>query len=114
MVNDIIRETLRSGDGHLSLTEGVLSAMWDLREFLWDRVYENKTVHADFQKSAKILKELYQYLIDHPDYFLSLIERESLYDSLERCACDFLAGMTDRYAFNLYGKIFLPLPWMIL
>ena len=114
MVNDIIRETLRSGDERLSLTEGVLSAMWDLREFLWDRVYENETIHADFHKASKILKELYQYLIDHPDYFLSLIERESLYDSLERCVCDFLAGMTDRYAFNLYEKIFLPLPWMIL
>jgi dGTPase len=114
MVNDIIRETLRSGDGRLSLTEGVLSAMWDLREFLWDRVYENETVHADFYKASKILKELYQYLIDRPDYFLSLIEKESLYDSLERCVCDFLAGMTDRYAFNLYEKIFLPLPWMIL
>ena len=114
MVNDIIRETLRSGDGRLYLTEGVLSAMWDLREFLWDRVYENETIHADFHKASKILKELYQYLIDHPDYFLSLIEKESLYDSLERCVCDFLAGMTDRYAFNLYEKIFLPLPWMIL
>jgi dGTPase len=114
MVNDIIEETLLSGDGHLSLTEGVLSAMWDLREFLWDRVYQNETVHADFHKASKILKELYFYLMDHPDYLLSLIERESLYDSLERCACDFLAGMTDRYAFNLYGKIFLPLPWMIL
>jgi len=114
MVNDIIRETLRSGDGRLSLTEGVLSAIWDLREFLWDRVYENEAVHADFHKASKILKELYQYLIDRSDYFLSLIERESLYDSLDRCVCDFLAGMTDRYAFNLYEKIFLPLPWMIL
>ena len=114
MVNDIIRETLRSGDERLYLTEGVLSAMWDLREFLWDRVYENETVHADFHKASKILKELYQYLIDHPDYFLSLTEKESLYDSPERCICDFLAGMTDRYAFNLYEKIFLPLPWMIL
>lgn len=114
MVNDIIRETLRSGDGCLSLTEGVLSAMWDLREFLWNRVYENETVHSDFHKASKILKELYQYLIDRPDYFLSLTEKESLYDSPERCVCDFLAGMTDRYAFNLYEKIFLPLPWMIL
>ncbi len=87
--------------------------MLDLRDFLWDRVYENETVHADFHKAGKILKELYQYFIDHPDYFLSLIEKESLYDSLERCVCDFLAGMTDRYAFHLYEKLFLPLPWMI-
>ena len=52
--------------------------------------------------------------MSHSEYFLKLIERESLYDSLERCVCDFLAGMTDRYAFNLYEKLFLPLPWIIL
>jgi dGTPase len=52
--------------------------------------------------------------MSHCEYFLRLIERESLYDSLERCVSDFLAGMTDRYAFNLYEKLFLPLPWIIL
>ena len=114
MVNDIILETLRGCGGRLSVTEDVLSAMVDLRSFLWDRVYENETVHAVFHKSTKILKELYHYFLDHQDYFLKLIEKESPYDSMERCISDFLAGMTDRYAFNLYEKLFLPLPWAIL
>jgi len=113
MVNDFITETLRLDDGKLHVREEILSAMIELREFLWDRIYENEMVHADFHKAAKILKELYQYFMEHPDTFLLLIEKESLYDSRERCICDFLAGMTDRYAFNLYEKVFLPLPWKI-
>ena len=114
MVNDIIRETLESGDGRLSVSKEILSAVWDLRAFLWEHVYESKAVHADFFKATKILEELYHYLVDHPDYFLTLIKMESLYDSLERCVCDFVAGMTDRYAFSLYEKLFLPLPWVVL
>jgi dGTPase len=114
MVNDIVLETLRVGGGHLSISKEVLSAIVRLREFLWERVYENQSVHADFHKAAKILKELYHYFIDHPDDFLKLIDKKSLYDSLERCVTDFLAGMTDRYAFRLYEVRFLPLPWMIL
>jgi len=114
MVNDMIQETLRSGGGRLAISKGVLSAIEDLREFLWEHVYENEAVHADFQKATKILRELYQYLVDHPNYFLTLIKMQSLYDSLERCVCDFLAGTTDRYAFNLYEKFFLPLPWVVL
>jgi dGTPase len=114
MVNDIVLESLRAGGGRLSMKKEILSAILDLREFLWERVYENEAVHADFPKAAMILKEVYQYFVSHSDYFLRLIERESLYDSLERCICDFLAGMTDRYAFNLYEKLFLPLPWVIL
>ena len=113
MVNDIVLETRRRDDGRLSITEGVLSAILELRDFLWIRVYENEAVHADFDKAGKVLRELYQYLLDHADYFLTLIERESLYDTMERCVCDFVAGMTDRYAFHLYEKLFLPLPWVI-
>ncbi len=114
MVNDIVAETLRAGGGRLSISEEILSAMWDMRDFLWERVYENETVHADFHKAAKILKELYQYFMEKPGAFLTLIERQALYDSMERCVSDFLAGMTDRYAFNLYEKLFLPLPWTAL
>jgi dGTPase len=113
MVYDIVSETRRKRDGRLSVTEEVLSAILELRDFLWNRVYDNEAVHADFHKASKILKELYQYFIDHPNYLLSLNEKESLYDSLERCVCDFLAGMTDRYAFHLYEELFLPLPWVI-
>ncbi|HUL37905.1 MAG TPA: deoxyguanosinetriphosphate triphosphohydrolase, partial [Thermodesulfobacteriota bacterium] len=98
MVNDIIQETLASADGRLSISKEILSAVLNLRAFLWEHVYENRAVHTDFFKATKILKELYQYLVDHPDYFLELIKMESLYDSLERCVCDFVAGMTDRYA----------------
>ena len=114
MVNDIVLETLRVGGGHLSISQEVLATIVKLRDFLWERVYENQSVHADFHKAAKILKELYHYFIDHPDDFLKLVEKESLYDSTERCVTDFLAGMTDRYAFRLYEERFLPLPWMIL
>ena len=113
MVTDIVRETLRKDDGVLSMTEEILTAIVDLRAFLWARVYENEVVHADFHKAAKILRELYAHFIEHPDAFLKVIEREALYDPLERCVCDFLAGMTDRYALNLYEKLFLPQPWVI-
>ncbi len=114
MVKDVISETLHNGGTQIAISEDVLLAMWKLRDFLWDRVYENEAVHSDFHKASKVLKELYYYLVDNEDYFLSLIGKDSLYDSLERCVCDFIAGMTDRYAFSLYEKIFLPLPWMIL
>ena len=114
MVNEVITETVRNGDGRLAVRDEILASMVDLRSFLWERVYENDTVHKDFYKATKILKDLYQHFMDHPDTFLKLIERESPYDSFERCVSDFLAGMTDRYAFNLYEKLFLPVPWVIL
>jgi dGTPase len=35
-------------------------------------------------------------------------------DPAEVAVADFLAGMTDRYAMNLYQQLFLPQPWKVL
>jgi dGTPase len=111
MVRAAIRETERTGnpgvepdiDGHMA----------ELREFLYERVYDNPMVHADFEKCSRIIEDLYRYFLDHPDAFLEETGSESFYDDPSTCVCDYIAGMTDRYAFNLFEKIFLPMPWKI-
>ncbi len=99
--------------GQLSITEEVLSAILKLRDFLWDRVYDNESGPCRFSQGQQNLEGALSIFHRSSRLFFVLIEKESLYDSLERCVCDFLAGMTDRYAFHLYEKLFLPLPWMI-
>ncbi len=68
MVNDIVSETRGTPSGELSVSQGVLEAILELRDFLWGRVYENETVHKDFYKASKILKELYGYFMDRHKY----------------------------------------------
>ena len=51
------------------------------------------------------------------DNRLLLLREEYRYDheiSKHRQVCDFIAGMTDRYALDLYAEIFLPKPWSVL
>jgi len=33
---------------------------------------------------------------------------------VKRLACDFIAGMTDRYALQMFEKIFIPQPWWVM
>jgi dGTPase len=115
MVKDVIYTTLSAqGDGlSLSMSPAVLEAVVRLREFLYDRVYDTEVVHGDFLKASKILIELYERFAADVDFFLKEINRDALYDDVDTCVCDYLAGMTDRYAFNLYERIFLPRPWLI-
>ena len=116
MVKDVIHTTNSSqGDGlPLSISPPILEAMVKLRDFLYDRVYESEVVHEDFVKASKILIELYEKFTADVDLFLREIDRDELYDAADKCVCDYLAGMTDRYAFHLYERIFLPRPWLIL
>jgi dGTPase len=115
MVKDTIYATLAAqGDGLcLAMSPEILQAVKALRAFLYDRVYDAELVHGDFLKASKILIELYERFTADVGFFLKEIGRQELYDSIDACVCDYLAGMTDRYAFNLYERIFLPRPWLI-
>ena len=67
----------------------------------------------DFKKASKIIEELYTYYLNHPDSFYRETGKSLSSDDLARDVCDFISGMTDRYAFKAYETIFLPQPWLI-
>ena len=109
MVRAVLGETLKTGG--LSIEEEIEACMIELRDFLYERVYENNTVHEDFEKCSKIIEDIYHCFVERPDVFLEEAGYASFYAPPSTCVCDYIAGMTDRYAFNLFEKIFLPMPW---
>jgi len=113
MVKDIVYST-PSNELHLKLSDDVLHAMVELREFLYDRVYNVDKVHDDFIRSKKVVSELYYRLLKDEVLFKTEIGESHPDIPRERMVCDFIAGMTDRYALSLYEKIFLPKPWVML
>jgi len=113
MVKDIVYSTL-SNDMRLKLSDDILHAMVELREFLYDRIYNVDKIHDDFIRSKKVVSELYYRLLKDEVLFKTEIGESHPDIPRERMVCDFIAGMTDRYALNLYEKIFLPKPWVIL
>lgn len=114
MVKDVLKVGEETDGEKITLSEPVLEKTVKLREYLYREVYFGTPVYSNFIKASKILRELYHYFIDHEDEFLKEYSLSSLDQSLERRVCDFVAGMTDRYAFNFYEKIFLPQPWLIM
>ena len=118
MIRDLISTcVVRDGDLCLRLSDEVHAAMMDLRQFLYENVYQSPSVHKDFEKSEKILSELYHYFFDNSAIFekkMSELQMNSVNHDGQpkgRTVCDFIASMTDRYAMNLYRKIFFRLLW---
>jgi dGTPase len=103
-------------DGVLQLNIGdeVYSAMTSLRQFLYDNVYRSARVHQDFEKAKKMLSELYTYFGENEDQLHQQLAKMQMLASnhkrqpKERTVCDLIASITDRYAINLYQKIFFP------
>ncbi len=119
MVRDLIRATLKADDGRLHVSAAMQEIIVELRSYLYDNVYTNEWVHNEFVKARKIIRELYGFFLeyDFPGDLFSTLEwmrsrkRPSTEAPPHRRVCDFIAGMTDRYALDLYKKIFIPEPW---
>jgi len=121
MVRDLVVKTVRNDDGRLHVSDMMKDTISELRKFLYDNVYRNYRVHNEFVKAQKIIRELYDYFLEHefPNGAGSYYEpggcavRKEISDNVHRQVCDFIAGMTDRYALGLYNHIFMPKPWTV-
>ena len=74
-----------------------------IKHFLRQKMYYNKKVKKNTNQGKKIIKKLFSAIQRNPSKYINV----SKYDksNIARSICDFVAGMTDRYAINLYNKI---------
>ncbi len=114
MVRDMIEQSLARGEGQICLSDDVAGAVTALRDWLFDHVYQVERVHDDFEKASRLLRELFLYFEKNEAALLAHGGRRFRGVPLEISVIDFIAGMTDRYALNLYHRLFLPQPWKIL
>ncbi|HVE73269.1 MAG TPA: deoxyguanosinetriphosphate triphosphohydrolase [Thermoanaerobaculia bacterium] len=108
MVRDVIDATLACDYEAIRMTPEVLESLEALRTYMFENMYLIREVRGEFEKAQKILTALFEYVVAHPEEFLDTTSEEPV----ERLAIDFIAGMTDRYALNLYARLFLPKPWV--
>ena len=84
-----------------------------LRDFLFERVYRDNVAKDEEIKAKDMLAQLYAYFEEHPEKlpidYLETISKESV----GRAVCDYISGMTDRYALDLYHSIFIPEVWRV-
>jgi len=98
-----IKDVYKSSDFLVSFSPQLISANNQIREFLKLNMYENKSVKKMTNKAEIIIKKLYIYLIKNNKKFI-LPDLKKKW-GLERSVSDFIAGMTDKFAIDLYNKI---------
>jgi dGTPase len=120
MVKDFIYQSSQNDVGEPGMSEAVLSAVYMLRDFLFEHVYESEEIIREFKKAKKILRDLYDYYLEHPEEIAAAVPEEEKTAApgneshLHDRVCDFIAGMTDRFALMTYEKLFLPQQWTVI
>ncbi|TYQ15566.1 UNVERIFIED_CONTAM: dGTPase [Acetivibrio alkalicellulosi] len=83
----------------------------ELRDFMFKNVYVGSKAKKDEMKAQNIIKELYIYLNDKPEFLSEEAAKMLGKSCLQRVVCDYIAGMTDRYAVKKFHEIFIPASW---
>ena len=78
---------------------------------MYANVYTNSVAKAEEEKAIDLLCRLYEYYFEHPEEMPALYVGNIPREGVGRCVCDYIAGMTDRYAIETYRELFIPKVW---
>ncbi|RZJ02669.1 MAG: deoxyguanosinetriphosphate triphosphohydrolase [Brevundimonas sp.] len=124
MVEDVLAETERRLEaGNIRSTEDVrmadrtlvafspamLADLGVLRKFLFERMYRHYRVNRTRSQARRILAEMFQLFMAEPDVMPPEWSGKARTEDMHkraRAVCDYIAGMTDRYAIEEHKKLF--------
>ena len=81
----------------------------ELKDFLYHNMYRNYRVVRMQHKAERVLSELFNAYTDEPTMLPQQFQEQIEHKGKEQTVCDYLAGMTDRFAVDEYQKLFDPL-----
>ena len=114
-INTMVCSVVRASEGRpeIRMESEIGEATDRLRDFLFARVYRDNAAKDEEGKAKEMLAHLFNYFESNPDKlpidYLETISKESV----GRAVCDYLSGLTDRYAIELYRDLFIPEVWRV-
>ncbi len=128
IIHDIIINSFDKPD--IIMSEERYTAMTGLREYMFKSVYTNPVAKGQEKKAEQMVKDLFRFYVEHPEMlpeeFINQIENGDgkcyneihLYSDnelrllrTEKAVCDYIAGMTDRYAVTKFRELMIPFSW---
>lgn len=111
-INTLVVSAIENSSLTVSLSPDIKKAFDELHRFMFDKVYTNTICKGEETKAIDLIKWLYYYFVNNSDKLPDLYKRISLENGVERAACDYIAGMSDRFAVNTFESLFVPKSWM--
>jgi len=96
---------------YISMTPEIGKAMDELRTFLFESVYRNPIAKSEEGRAREMLIRLFEYYSEHPEKMPKHYTINIQNEGVARCVCDFISGMTDRYAIETFQTLFVPKVW---
>lgn len=110
-INTLVLSCIENSTDDIVLERGIAQVFDELHSFMFEKVYTNPACKSEEKKAIDMIQRLYLYYLEKPEelpeQFLKIAER----DGVAAAACDFIAGMTDRYAIRIFNELYVPKAW---
>ncbi len=110
-ITTLIASVIDHGAYEIDFSPKIRKAHDDLKKFMFDRVYTNPAAKVEEGKAELLIRKLYDYFISDikklPGEYQQIAKK---YDA-DRAVCDYISGMSDGYAVDLYTELFVPKFW---
>lgn len=109
MVYSIFRNS--EGKNKVEMDEEIAEATANLRAFLFERVYADKTFRDEEERADKMISALYNYYKERPELLPEFDRSELEKFDIDTVLCDYISGMSDTFAVREFTRIFIPKKW---
>ena len=82
-----------------------------LHAFMFSTVYRNPVAKEEEKKVPDLVRKLYRYYAAYPEKLPEEMRRIAEQEGLDRAVCDYIAGMSDRFAVQIFEKMVVPKSW---
>lgn len=114
-INNMVTDIIRESDGKDEILQSQLfkDELITLRSFMFSHVYKSSRVkkEEDLAKVEVVIKSLYEYFLKNPDKLPEDLQEIAAANGINEAVKDYIAGMTDRFALNVYTDLFVPKSW---
>ncbi|MCI1964655.1 MAG: deoxyguanosinetriphosphate triphosphohydrolase [Oscillospiraceae bacterium] len=110
-IDTLVRSVVgNSREGKVRMAPEIQKAFDLLYQYMNHNVYQNPYAKGEERKVPHLIGILFDFL-QKPENLQEDMRRIAERESCERAACDFIAGMTDHYAVELFKSIYVPASW---
>ena len=113
-IDSIMRDLIEnSGSGEIKMSPFMQEAVDYFHSFMYSDVYTNPVAKSEESKVDGIIGGIYEYYINNPDRLPREMRMIADREGVPRAVTDYISGMTDGYAMEKYGEIFIPAAWTV-
>lgn len=110
-ITTLVSSIIENGADEIRMTNKIKAAHDQLRSFMFEFVYTNPTAKKEEKKAKILVEQLYEYFKKNPEKMPEEYIQICRKFDRDRAVCDYISGMSDGYAVDLYTELFVPRSW---